>query len=528
VGQWAELLEQLVGSGRAKRQVTDSRVFWVATERLNEILTLELPESEDRSKAIRELLRSRLEILGPVTASQLSSSMGVSESDIDIALAELEREGVVLRGHFTPTGPLAHLPTVPLEWCDRRLLARIHRYTLNRLRSEIAPVSAAEYMRFLLNWQRLDPENRVRGQEGLAALLTQLDGVESPAAAWESDVLPARCEDYDPALLDTLCLTGRVMWGRLSRQTGLSTGGRPIRSTPVALFQRGNAAHWLDLTAAGEGGEEPGLTAYGAAVLDELKQHGASFFHDLVKATGLLQTQVEQALGELAALGLVTSDSFAGLRALLVPSSLRKPFGSSTRRHRMAAVGVESAGRWSLLQPSPPDPLPRNGGGGTGEGVETLAWTLLRRYGVVFKKVLSRETLSVGWRQLAMCYRRLEARGEIRGGRFVMGMSGEQFALPEAVGLLRGIRRDGPRGQLISISAADPLNLVGIVTPGERVPALRRNRIVFEDGVPLAALESGVVRQLNDYPSERAHEIERALVRRRTITAPPRSESATG
>jgi ATP-dependent Lhr-like helicase len=310
-------------------------------------------------------------------------------------------------------------------------------------------------------------------------------------------------------------------------KAGLTTGGRPIRSTPIALFQRPNAAHWLALSESPEESEQQSLSSYGQAVLDQLRQRGASFFHDLVQAAGLLPTQVEQALGELAALGLITSDSFAGLRALLVPSAMRKPFGSSTRRHRMAAVGVESAGRWSLLRPSPLDPLSQNGRG-EGERVETLAWTLLRRYGVVFKRVLARESLSVGWRQLAMTYRRLEARGEIRGGRFVSGMSGEQFALPEAVGQLRAIRREGPRGQLISISAADPLNLVGVVTPGERVPALRRNRIVFEDGVPLAALESGTVRQLVEYPSERGNEIERALVRRRTIAAPPKSETAAG
>jgi len=468
---------------------------------------------------------------------ELAESLGIAEPDVDVALAELEREGVVLRGSFTPhpttaAYPLTHLPTAPLEWCDRRLLARIHRYTLNRLRSEIAPVTASEFMRFLLTWQRLDPENRMRGLEGLAAVLTQLDGVESPAAAWETDVLGARCDDYDPMLLDTLCLTGRVMWGRLSK-AGLTSGGRPIRSTPIALFQRSNAEHWLALSAAPDELDAPALSSYGQAMLDQLRQRGASFFHDLVQAAELLPTQVEQALGELAALGLVTSDSFAGLRALLVPSAMRKPFGSSTRRHRMAAVGVESAGRWSLLRQLAPSssPLAQNGRGGQGvrdEALATLAWTLLRRYGVVFKRVLARESLSVGWRQLAMTYRRLEARGEIRGGRFVSGMSGEQFALPEAVGQLRSIRREGPRGQLISIGAADPLNLVGIVTPGERVPALRRNRIVFEDGVPLAALESGVIRQLAEYPGERANEIERALIRRRTMSAGPKSETAVG
>ncbi|MEP7324655.1 MAG: ATP-dependent DNA helicase, partial [Gemmatimonadota bacterium] len=549
---WSAFLEELVRTRRASRfdVLEPARTFWVAAERLSDIQSVHGDSrSPDRPGAIRELIRGRMEIIGPSTATELAESLGVVGSDVDIALVELEREGVILRGQFTPgpaatPGPPAHLPTCPLEWCDRRLLARIHRYTLNRLRSEIAPVSAAEFMRFLLSWQRLDPENHARGLEGLAAVIGQLDGVESPASAWETDVLGARCADYDPMLLDTLCLTGRVMWGRLSGQVGKWVSGqeegetprvvrvssRPIRSTPIALFQRRNAGQWLALTVSPEAQGEPALSSSGQAVLDQLRQRGASFFHDLVQASGMLPTQVEQALGELAALGIVTSDSFAGLRALLVPSAMRKPFGSSTRRHRMAAVGVESAGRWSLLRPATEFPLAQHGRGGQGvrdEGVAILAWTLLRRYGVVFKRVLARESLKVGWRQLAMTYRRLEARGEIRGGRFVNGMSGEQFALPEAVSSLRAIRREAPRGQLISISAADPLNLIGLVTPGERVPALRRNRIVFEDGVPLAALESGTIRQLAEYPGERASEIERALVRRRTLTAPTKATASS-
>jgi ATP-dependent Lhr-like helicase len=404
-----------------------------------------------------------------------------------------------------------------LEWCDRRLLARIHRYTLNRLRSEIAPVNAAEFMRFLLSWQRVEPERRMRGLEGLAAVVGQLDGYECPAASWESDVLASRCDDYDPMLLDTLCLTGRVMWGRLAGKQGGGEAGRPIRSTPIGLFLRPNADLWL---AAGRKPEpqEESLSSYARDVLVVLRRRGASFFHDLVTGSGLLNTQVETALAELAAAGLVTSDSFAGLRALLVRSDKRRPFGSSTRRHRMAASGVESAGRWSLL--THPDADAEDA------VVEAAAWTFLRRYGVVFRRVLHRESLSIPWRKLAMCYRRLEARGEIRGGRFVQGMSGEQFALPEAVSALRAVRKDGPQGQLLSISAADPLNLVGIVTPGELVPALRKNRIVFADGVPLAALEGGAVKQLGEFGQYTSYEVERALVRRKSLTRAPQDHAS--
>ncbi len=533
---WVPLLDQLEATGRVKRIAVPARglFLWVATERTDEIVRVH-PEALlrpaepappgstlDRSGAIRELLRGRLEVVGPVTAAALAESLGIDSSDADIALAQLEGEGVVLRGTFTPrdrtNSPLAALPPGPLEWCDRRLLARIHRYTLNRLRAEIAPVTQAEYLRFLFAWQRMDPDHRVRGVEGLASVVGQLDGFESPAAAWESDLLAARCEDYDPTLLDTLCLTGRVMWGRLDGKRGGGEAGRPIRSTPIALFLRPHADLWLALQSVPENPGE-GLSTYAREVLSVLQQRGASFYHDLVQGSGLLNTQVEAALGELAAAGLVTSDSFAGLRALLVPSDRRKPFGSSTRRFRMAAAGVESAGRWSLLSHAGPRD--------EGEAIEAAAWTFLRRYGVVFRRALLRESLTIPWRKLAMVYRRLEARGEIRGGRFVHGMSGEQFALPEAVGSLRAVRREPPAGRLISISAADPLNLVGIVTPGERVPALRKNRIVFGDGVPLAALEGGTVRQLGDFGSYTAYEIERALVRRRALNPPP-GDRATG
>jgi ATP-dependent helicase Lhr and Lhr-like helicase len=322
-----------------------------------------------------------------------------------------------------------------------------------------------------------------------------LDGFELPAAAWESDVLSSRVAEYDPMLLDTLCMMGRVAWGRTGGRTDGRTvgqadgrtGGRttgPIRSTPIALFLREHTADWI----ADKNGGDYELSSYAAAVREVLEQRGASFFHELVAMSGLLPTQVEQALGELAGLGLVTSDSFAGLRALITPSSKRKPLSGAARRYRTAPVGIETAGRWSLL------------GGGTGgqadgrtgaRQTELAAKTYLRRYGVVFKRLLARETGAPPWRDLLMVYRRMEARGEIRGGRFVSGMSGEQFALAEAVGQLRAIRRIEAGGRLIAVGAADPLNLTGIITPGERVVGVIRNRILYRDGVPVLALEAG-------------------------------------
>jgi ATP-dependent Lhr-like helicase len=517
-------------------------VLWFATERRREIEALNDPANPDRPLAIRDLLRGRLELVGPTTAAALAESLGVTTIDADIALAALEGEGIVLRGQFTPGA-------TQLEWCERRLLARIHRYTLNRLRAEIEPVSPADLMRFLFVWQHVEPEHRVAGLEGLAAVIEQLDGFELPAGAWEKEVLPTRCEEYDPVLLDTLCLTGRVAWGKGERGNGERdrqgpgsrdqgpgvevpgavipsaarnlgpplTDGRhrltrpsrgPLRSTPIALFRREHADLWCQGSSAVE---VETLSEYARAVQAVLQRRGASFFQELVAGSGLLASQVETALGELAGLGLVSSDSFAGLRALLVPSSERKPLVPATRRRRTAAVGIESAGRWAIpgAHAEPP----------AGADLERIAWAYLRRYGVVLKQVLAREADPPPWRDLLLVYRRLEARGEIRGGRFVAGLSGEQFALPEAVGQLRAVRRREKAGTLISLSAADPLNLTGLVTPGERIPAITSNRVLYEDGVPLAAIEAGTARSLATYDQARAPEIERALVRRRVSPA---------
>ena len=485
---WSSFFRELVGAGRADRiDLEPGHGVWVATERLPEIRTAAGQRGDaggpvgSREDAVRELLRGRLGIVGPTTASQLAASLRVSDAEADSALAALEGEGVVLRGHFTREA-------TTLEWCDRRLLARIHRYTLNRLRAEIEPVSAADYMRFLFAWQRVDPEHRVAGLDGLASVIAQLDGLEVPASAWESEVLSSRCEEYDPALLDTLCLTGRAAWGRLARGARSSGAAGPIRTTPIAVFLREHAPEWLSGHSLGE----HQFSSSAERVSEVLQQRGASFFHELVAGSGLLPTQLEQALAELAGTGLVTSDSFAGLRALITPSSKRKPLSGARRRHRTAPHGIESAGRWSLLgrqTQGQPEGAPAG-------SAELYARTLLRRYGVVFKRLLMRESTAPPWRELLMVYRRLEARGEIRGGRFVTGVSGEQFALPEAVGQLRSIRRLERRGQLIGLSAADPLNLTGIITPGDRIPALTSNRVLFRDGVPVLAREAGQIRSL--------------------------------
>jgi ATP-dependent Lhr-like helicase len=389
-----------------------------------------------------ELKASRLEVLGPIT-----------EKENQVLLA-LEAQGRILRGRFSSND---------LQWCDRRLLARIHRYTLNRLRAEVEPVSAADFMRFLAHWQHVAGEDLVQGVEGLAAVVTQLEGFEVAAAGWEHDVLPARVADYGPEQLDRLCVSGRVAWGRFT------PGSRaPLRTSPMALVLREHAAHW------GIGRQIASDLSSGAvAVREALEKRGASFFRELVAQTRLLPAFVERALAELAGAGVATADSFAGLRALLAPSDKRKAL-------------IEEAGRWSLLA------------GESTQDAEAVARTLLKRYGVVFRTLLQREGELPPWRELVRVYRRLEARGEIRGGRFVAGFGGEQFALPEAAGRLRAVRKTGKIDELVVLSAADPLNLVGILTPHGRVAATHRNRILMKDGLPIAALEAGEVRRLGD------------------------------
>jgi ATP-dependent Lhr-like helicase len=547
-GSPMEQIQSLRSEHRAGRMANSSR-FWVAAERLPMVRAvypdaaiesaLVPPESEtkrnwDHGDALRELVRGRIEVSGPITAAALADFLHLPPAEIDQALLALESEGFVLRGKF-------RVGAAETEWCDRRLLARIHRLTLNRLRAEIQPVTVAEFLRFLLAWQHVSAEHKVEGPEGVEAVLNLLDGFEAPAAAWEPSVLASRVKEYTPQWLDQLCFTGRIGWGRLSPPQNVKTRGfTPLRSSPVALFARGHLRNWLGLAAL------PALAEFSPdtdIVLKTLAQGGALFFGEIVHRSGLLQSRVEQALGELAAQGWVTADSFEGLRALLLPQEKRAPFGDINRkRHHKIITSIEHAGRWSLLRTislrTGPDIQhgiePLNHGpsenvsklppvpGGEGErthpsayprmddaALEAFARTLLRRYGVMFRRLLERESLKASWFDLGRIYRRLEARGEIRGGHFVSGVSGEQFALPEAIGLLRSLRKTKPPGELIMLSAADPLNLIGVLTPGPRITAISANRILLRDGVPVAALEAGQIVSLNG-DSDTA-EIEQAL-----------------
>jgi len=505
-----QLLNELVASKRATQLRAGDKSFWTTAERLPMLQMIypdagadsqvTAPESAqrqnwERSAAIRELLRGRIEVSGPLSVGQLENILGLRRLEIDTALLGLESEGFVLRGKFHPNA-------TELEWCDRRLLARIHRLTIDRLRAEIQPVSPQDFYRFLFAWQRADPEHRVEGPEGLQFVLEQLDGCELPLAAWESAVLAARVTEYDPEWLDRLCFSGRVGWGRLSApQNPSARTSAPLRTSPIAFYQREHLQDWLILSRANSTMD---LSIASRTLFDTLAEGGALFFTELVRRSGLLPSQVEEALSQLAALGLVTSDSFDGLRALLVPSNKRPTFGRNIgkRRRKTNLASIEFAGRWSLLRTEIASKPSGNGAESIAReaAIEKFARTLLRRYGVVFRRLLERESLGVNWYELGRFYRRWEARGEIRGGYFVAGISGEQFALPEAIGLLRSIRKAPPNGELITLSAADPLNLQGILTPGPRIAALTASRILFRDGLPVAALEAGEIRKISGAP----------------------------
>jgi ATP-dependent Lhr-like helicase len=369
-------------------------------------------------------------------------------------------------------------------------------------------------MRFLLDWQRVTPQSRMEGPDSVAAILGQLEGFEAPASAWETEILPARISEYEPAWLDEQCLAGRFAWSRLAPRKADPDGhAAPVRATPIVLLARRNSRTWLSLiTPAPEGH----LSSKAAAAASYLRTHGASFFDEIAEGARLLPSQAEEALAELVALGHVNSDSFAGLRALLVPSERRR------RRGRLALFGMDAAGRWALA----PHPAPGIEEGQAAarrreeDAVEQVAKTLLRRWGVVFWRLLAREADWLPpWRDLLMCYRRLEARGEVRGGRFVSGFTGEQYALPEAVGLLREVRRRAPEESLVCLSGADPLNLVGLITAGARLPALAGNRVLYRDALPLALLVGGEVRFLQQLEPAQQWNVQSLLLRRQ-VPAP--------
>src|SRR5438067_5982368 len=561
---WQGLFEELVNVRRATvlRAVGPPATAggsdkWVAAERLNQLRVI-YPDAELNPQieppanyasdswtledALVEVLRGRLDASGPITVAQLAESFSLPTNRIEQGLARLEGEGFAMQGQFTPGGnptvresaeqstgrdagePQAGMPALqpmlalPTEWCSRRLLARIHSYTLNRLRKEIEPVSAADFMRFLFVWQKVVPEHKLEGGQSVAGVLDQLEGFEAPAGSWESEILPARIGDYDPAWLDALCVSGRLTWLRLSppkispEKTGSSS---PVRSTPVVLLNRKNVGTWSKAFPERENGN--GFRANTQTVYEYLKEHGASFFVDIVSGTNLLPSMVEEALGELVFRGLITADSFTGLRALLTPLSKTTSRALESRRRRRKPVySMDEAGRWVVLRKPEREQTTMESSSPSidREAIEAVAQKLLQRYGVVFRKILDRESINIPWRDLLRVYRRLEARGEIRGGRFIGGFSGEQFASADAVTLLRSIRRTPAEGLMISVSAADPLNLLGVVVPTGRLSPSSSNRVLYRDGVPIALQEAKEIRFLVEMTPAEQWQARQALLRR--------------
>jgi ATP-dependent Lhr-like helicase len=481
-----ELPEALIASGRALCVARPGGVFFGAVERLPELRALladpglgaefELPPALAALHVEREVardlaVRGHLALLGPVSVDELAHRTGIDPADVEAALARLEGRGIALRGRFDPD-------CAAEQFCDRSLLARIHRYTLAALRREIEPVSAQAFALFLLRWQHVHPETRLAGEGGLLECIAGLAGFDAAAAAWEPEILSARIEGYRPELLDRLCLSGAVAWGRLAPAL-LEPGARPSRATPIAVFPRDELDDLLH-DARALAAPVPRLRGEAEAVLALLRRRGALFARELESATGLLPVQVEDGLKELVAHGLVTCDGFAPLRRLLAGG------GRAARRRaeRARRAPVQPAGRWGVFEPlaAARDAELR---------ADAAALRLLRRYGVLFRDLVAREWLPEGWRPLHRALRRLEARGRVRGGRFVSGFTGEQFALPEAIPLLRRERTRERSGLELRISSSDPLNLSGILGPGARVAARPGRWLVLRDGWPVALEERG-------------------------------------
>jgi len=511
----AGFADALIRTGRATCVIVQAGSYWVAAERLPSVLAAlqnatcdpELPalpfvhETPTPEDAAVFLLRGHLEQLGPKSSESMIPRTGLSASAIAGALGTLEAQGVVLCGSYTREAQLSKNK----EWCDKRMLARIQRLTIATLRKEIRPVDAATLGRFLFRWQRLGQDSRLIGADGLLRIIEQLQGFESAAGAWEHEILSARLHGYDPEWLDALCLSGQVAWARLSpKERSVTEGAKstPSKAAPLTLMLR-NDMRWLRAPAAEVSGAE--LSEAAQKVQDTLQTRGASFLRELIAESKLEHGHVEDALWELVAQGQATADGFTSLRLLIdrhkgestslfdaAPSqvattrwreTLKKSRKRDSRRRSHAHLSITAAGgRWSLLPKADLDDL----------DPMTHARQLLDRYGVVFRDLLMRESSLPPWRELVHCLRRLEARGEIRGGRFVNGFVGEQFALPEAVSSMRALRRAAPTiPEVVVVAATDPLNLVGITSAGRKVGAQLGNKILYRNGVPIACLEGG-------------------------------------
>jgi ATP-dependent helicase Lhr and Lhr-like helicase len=485
VPEWREWFDSLAAAGRAAEICGPDGVLWCATERRGVLASRfagaaggPLPASSAMEPEVvaAEMLRGHLDVSGPCTASELASVTGLGVSDVSLALVRLETEGFALRGRFTDLDGAE-------EWCARRVLTRIHAYTRQRKRREVEPVTAQDFMRFLLRWQHVTPDTRREGSRGVLAVVEQLQGFELAAGAWEKAILPARVTGYRKEWLDEVCLDGGVAWGRLSLRSETedlpSRGLTPSRATPITLMIRDDLA-WL--LRAARGMQAPASPGPGRTrdVLDALEARGALFQTDLATMTGRLPGEIEDALWDGVARGLLTADGFRAVRSLFAQRSLAQTALGRHRLRRGGQLASRTAGRWSLLPSPMPDCDPD-------ELAEAVAEQLAVRWGVVFRDLLVRENVAVPWREVLWAFRRMEARGTVSGGRFVNGFSGEQFAHPDAVAMLREVRKRPRDGEAVRLSAADPLNLAGIALPGPRIPAVATNSVSYTDGALTSA-----------------------------------------
>jgi ATP-dependent Lhr-like helicase len=552
--KYSGLVQPLLDSGRiVSAQLSHNKsLIWIATELVPRMAALlpmvlkdiELPEFLIQQKwepeeALKEIVRGRLEGLGPIVANDIAGELGVKVGAINAALLALEVEGFVFQGQFTPRSqPIETIMPAQLEWCERRLLQRIHRYTIDAHRKSIKPVSLEVYTEFLFDRHQLishQPDDVLQlpaldGQTQLQNTLGLLDGIAAPAAAWESELYPARIDSYDPGWLDVMCISGRVAWGRyslpgaskrkLQQNLNRKRCAGPIKSTPISLVSRQNIDIWQALAnAQAAGSSENSYSALAAKIEIDLEKHGASFFDQVQIRSGLLKTQLEEGLAELVNAGRITSDSFTGLRALLTPNS-KKP-STHRRRHRGAMFGVEDAGRWSLLKtfsfPETKKPS-RHWDVLDDDQLERLVCIYLQRWGVLFRSLLERESYAPPWRVLLTILRKMELRGAIRGGRFVAGVGGEQFAYSEIVDELRKANRDKKNSfvhKYYCLSATDPLNLLNLLLPNRKLSRLVNNRVLYQGGVPLAVIDTGDVHFLRDVPEEQKWGFQQMLVKRK-------------
>ncbi|QMV19276.1 DEAD/DEAH box helicase [Granulicella sp. 5B5] len=495
-----------------------------------------------RDTATTALTQGWLQILGPTTATELGAITHLHPRSLHQAFLAMEMQGLAMRGVFEHPKPSDDEP-LHIEWCERRILQRIHRLTLTSLRKQVEPATPAIFMRWLLDWHHLAPDTQLAGEEGVLAVIEQLEGFEAPAVEWERTLLPTRIANYSPQWLDNLSLAGVIGWGRISPhpawtsassgtpslqarvpQLAQEKGGAlapelrkgprrviPTNAAPITFYLR-DTSDWLHAALAANAIDESilaqALSPEAQQVRAFLAQQGAVFLADLQRLTGLTRLQTSTALWELATAGLAAADGFDQLRAMMDPRrksvTTEQPHATSLRKRAAART---TAGRWSLLQPAtlgaPSSPtvssssrvgsqnLPNSQQAAIAAAkqrdaaLDTHARILLRRYGVLFRDLLARESNAPKWRDLVPILRRLEARGEIRGGRFVSGPFGEQYALPEAAGSLREARKRyaSLSGETpIAVAAADPLNLVGILVPGERVPATPGKQVLFTNG----------------------------------------------